>query len=86
MRALFGNPRSVSTKLTRMNLMVSVMALLLACTSFFAYDLISFRRNLISSITTEAQITGANSVSALTFDDQQAASGSVLRLGDFFDR
>lgn len=63
-----------------MNFLVSVMALLLACTSFFAYDLLSFRRNLIGSITTEAQITGANSVSALTFDDREAATATLAAL------
>lgn len=77
---VFRNPRSISTKLTRMNFMVSATALLLACASFFGYDLLSFRQSLLSSLTTEAQITAANTVTALMFDDQQAASATLSAL------
>jgi signal transduction histidine kinase len=72
--------RSISSKLTRMNLAVSALALLLACASFFGYDLLSFRQSLLGSLATEAQIIGANSVSALTFDDQQAATSTLSAL------
>ena len=72
--------RSISAKLTRMNVMVSALALLLACASFFGYDLVSFRQMLIGSLATESQIIGANSVSALTFDDQQAANATLSAL------
>jgi signal transduction histidine kinase len=56
-----------------MNLIVSGTVLVLAALAFFSYDLISFRESLVSSLTAEAQIIGANSVTALTFDDQQSA-------------
>jgi len=72
--------RSISAKLTRMNLTVSALALVLACASFFAYDLVSFRQMLIGSLATESQIIGANSISALTFDDQQAANMTLSAL------
>jgi signal transduction histidine kinase len=72
--------RSISAKLTRMNLTVSALALVLACASFFGYDLVSFRQMLIGSLATESQIIGANTVSALTFDDQQAANMTLSAL------
>ncbi len=76
----YRNSRSISVKLTRMNFIVSATALLLACISFFAYDLYSFRQSLIGSLTTEAQIIGANSVSALMFLDHQAAETTLSAL------
>jgi signal transduction histidine kinase len=72
--------RSISARLTRMNLMVGGLALVLACASFFGYDLLSFRQSLIGSLATESQIIGANTVSALTFDDQQAATATLSAL------
>ena len=78
--SLLGKSTSITAKLTRINLLVSATALLLACVSFFTYDLISVRNALIGSLTTEAQIIGANSVSALTFDDQQAADATLEAL------
>lgn len=68
---------SISAKLTRMNLMVSGLVLLLALVAFFAYDLISFRDNLIGNLQTAAQIVGQNSVSALLFDDPQSAATTL---------
>ena len=71
---------SLSLQLTRMNLLVSGMALLLAALAFFLYDLVSFRQHLIGNLTAEAQIIGDNSVSALTFDDQQSAANTLKSL------
>jgi signal transduction histidine kinase len=71
---------SISAKLTRMNLMVSGLVLLLALLAFFFYDLISFRQNLIRNLQTSAQIVGANSVSALLFDDPDSAKTTLAAL------
>lgn len=74
-------PRSsIAAKLMRMNVLVAAIALILACASFLAYDAYSFREGLIQSLTTEAQIVGANSVSALTFDDADAARTTLSAL------
>ncbi len=73
---------SISAKLTRMSLMVSGLALLLAVVAFFAYDLISFRQTLIRNLETAAQIVGSNSVSALLFDDPQSAATTLEALGN----
>ncbi len=71
---------SISAKLTRMNVMVSGLVLLLAVVAFFVYDLISFRQNLIRNLQTSAQIVGANSVSALLFDDPESATTTLEAL------
>ena len=74
------NPKSISGKLTRMNVLVSGIALVLAYVSFLFYDLYSLRQNLINSLNTEALIVGENSVTALTFDDPQAAENTLAAL------
>ena len=74
------NPKSISGKLTRMNVLVSGIALALAYVSFLFYDLYSLRQNLVNSLNTEATIVGENSVAALTFDDPQAAENTLIAL------
>lgn len=73
---------SISTRLTMMNVLVSAVALLLACTGFFAYDQITFRQNLVHTLSAQAQIVGSNSVSAILFDDPQSASSTLSALRD----
>ena len=79
MRTLWG-ARSISAKLIRMNLLVSATALVLASASFLLYDTYSFRQNLLRSLHTEAQIIGSNSVTALLFDDREAARSTLSAL------
>src|SRR5258708_9735212 len=74
------NSQSISGKLMRMILLVSGTALLLAYVSFLVYDLYTLRQNLTSSLGTEAGIIGANSVTALLFDDQQTAEATLSAL------
>jgi signal transduction histidine kinase len=63
-----------------MNFLVSATALVLASASFLGYDAYSFRQNLLRSLHTEAQIIGANSVSALLFDDHDSARSTLSAL------
>lgn len=72
--------RSISKKITLMNMLVSGVALLLAATAFFAYDQITSRQSLIRSLRAQAQIVGANSVSALLFNDPQSAVNTLSAL------
>ncbi len=74
--------RSIAGRLMRMTLLVSGMALFLAYVSFLAYDLYSLRQNLKSSLETEAHLIGSNSVTALLFDDQQAAESTLSAMSD----
>jgi PAS domain S-box-containing protein len=71
---------SISKKLTWMNMLVSSVALLLACSGFCAYDLYSFRASLVSNISIQAQIIGDNAVSALLFNDPQSAQKTLSAL------
>src|ERR1041385_212398 len=71
---------SISKKLTWMNMLVSGAALLLACAAFFAYDLYTFRVGIVHNLSTQAQIIGSNTVSALVFNDAHAAETTLSAL------
>ena len=64
---------SIRRKLTRIIMLTSSTALILACAMFAIYDLVSFRRAKVRDLSTVAEITGLNSTAALTFDDPRAA-------------
>lgn len=69
--------RSISTRLIRTNLIVSGAVLLLATLGFFAYDQVTVRTALIRSNTAQARLTAHNVVSALTFNDPDAAQTTL---------
>ncbi len=71
---------SISKKLTRMNLLVSAVALVLACSGFVAYDLVSYRSAIVRNLSIQAQVAGSNSVSALLFDDARSAEKTLSSL------
>jgi signal transduction histidine kinase/DNA-binding response OmpR family regulator len=71
---------SISRKLTWMNMLVCGAALLLACSAFIAYDRVTFRESKVLNLSTQAQIIGSNSVSALLFNDQQSAENTLSAL------
>ena len=68
---------SISERLTWMNMLVSGIALLLACLAFMGYNLITFRRSAVENLSTQAQMIGANTVSALLFNDSQSAENTL---------
>jgi signal transduction histidine kinase len=71
---------SIPKKLTWMNMMVSSVALGLACVAFMSYDLISVREAMVHQLLIQAQIIGSNSTSALLFNDPQAAEKTLAAL------
>ncbi len=71
---------SIRQKLTWMNMLVSGAALLLACSAFAAFELADFRETLKRSLSIQAQIAGANSASALLFNDANSASNTLSAL------
>ncbi len=71
---------SIRQKLTWMNMLVSGAALLLACTVFGIYELQDFRATLVSRTLTQAQIVGANSVTALLSNDPAPARNTLSAL------
>ncbi|HUA01833.1 MAG TPA: response regulator [Candidatus Aquilonibacter sp.] len=72
--------RSIAKKLTWMNLLVSAAALVLACAAFIGYDKVTFRESTVHNLSTQAQIIGSNSASALLFDDSQSAQNTLAAL------
>src|ERR1700732_5290705 len=73
-------PNSITNKLTRMNMLVSGAALLIACAAFVAYDLVSFRESMAHNLAIQAQIAGSNCVSALLFNDPHSAENTLSAL------
>src|SRR5580704_8523904 len=71
---------SITKKLTRMNMLVSGAALLMACAALVAYDLVSFRESMAHNLAIQAQIAGFNSVSALLFNDPHSAETTLSAL------
>ncbi len=71
---------SITKKLTRMNMLVTGSALLIACVTFVAYDLLTFRQSMVHNLSIQAQMAGSNSVSPLLFNDQQAAESTLSAL------
>jgi len=71
---------SIRQKLTWMNMLVSGAALLLACLAFAVYDMTDFRQTLARGLSIQAQIVGANSASALLFNDPAAAANTLSAL------
>lgn len=63
-----------------MNLLVTAIALLLACAGFFAYDQFTFRQSLVRTLSAQAQIIASNSVSSILFNDPQAAYQTLSAL------
>lgn len=64
-------------------MLVSAIALLLACAGFFLYDQITFRHNLERTLSAQARIVGFNSTAAILFDDPEAAYNTLSALKDF---
>jgi signal transduction histidine kinase len=73
----------LSRRLSWMNLFVSGSALLLASVAFLAYDQFTFRQTLVRNLSAQAQIIGSNSVTAITFNDPQAAENTLSALRSF---
>jgi signal transduction histidine kinase len=64
-------------------MVVSAAALVLACSAFIAYDQLRARDAIVRSLSAEAQIVGANSAAALTFNDPKAAGNTLAALRGF---
>jgi signal transduction histidine kinase len=77
--------RSIATRLSWMNLLVSGIALLLAYVSFLAYNLVTSRDAAIDNLTGEAQIVGQNSDSALVFNVPSSAESTLSALSNSSD-
>lgn len=72
--------RSISQRLTWMNMLVSTVVLVLACSSFIAYDLVTFRETRVEMLSMEAQILASTTISDLVFDDLDSARRTLAEM------
>jgi signal transduction histidine kinase len=85
---MIGSPsptRSISARLYWVNALVSGVALLLAYISFFTFNLVTSRQSAVSNLTSSAQIIGANSISAILYNDSAAATTTLSALANSGD-
>ncbi|MDP3719819.1 MAG: response regulator, partial [Acidobacteriota bacterium] len=69
--------QSVGRKLTVAALITSVVSLTAAGAALVTYDYLAMRQRLVRDVTMTADIIGANSIAALTFDDPVAAAETL---------
>ena len=67
----------ISSKLKHMSLIVSASVLLLACTAFITYDIVTFKNAIATRMQINAEIVGINVTPALLFQDQGAAAETL---------
>jgi PAS domain S-box-containing protein len=68
---------SIPQKLTWMNMLVSGIALLVATGAFLLYARTLYRQGMVRNLSVKAQLIGANSVSAVLFNDPEAAESML---------
>jgi len=78
-------PHSIARTLTWMNVLVCSIALTLVYLSCLAYNLYSIRQSAIENLSEEAQVVGANSISAIVFDDRASAQATLAALSHSSD-
>jgi PAS domain S-box-containing protein len=71
---------SFTRKLTLIIMLTSVVALLLACGAFVAYEWVTFRRTMVNDHAMLAKIVGANCAAAVIFDDAKSAERTLASL------
>jgi len=70
----------IRRKLTLLTTSVSAGALLIAAFTFFTYEQVTFRRGMVNSVTTTAEMLAYNSASALSFGDNASAEQTLKSL------
>lgn len=70
----------IQRKLRLAMLLTSSLALLVACAVFLTVEYFGYRRNLVQSVTTLAQIMADNSTASLAFNDPAAARQTLSAL------
>jgi signal transduction histidine kinase/CheY-like chemotaxis protein/HPt (histidine-containing phosphotransfer) domain-containing protein len=61
-------------------MVISGVALVVACAAFAAYDYVSFKKLMVKQLITSADVIGANSTAAITFGDRDAAREALFSL------
>jgi PAS domain S-box-containing protein len=73
--------RSIGQKLTLVGMLASSVALFAASAAFLVYEFVAFRNEVVRRLTADAEIVGANTASALLFNDPEAAERTLAALG-----
>jgi PAS domain S-box-containing protein len=68
---------SVRQKVVAITTASAGVALLLACSAFVAYDLVTYRATMIRNLSAEAEIVGRQSTSAVVFKDPESAAATL---------
>jgi PAS domain S-box-containing protein len=71
---------SLRRKQTLVMMLISTLVLLLACAAFSIFEVITFRRSLVESVSVLAEAIGNNSVAAIDFNDPRAAIETLSAL------
>jgi PAS domain S-box-containing protein len=72
--------RPIRVRLMTMSAVTSSLSLLLACSAFLGYELLTFKDRLLDSMTAEAHMLAFSLTSPVLFDDPQAATVSLAAL------
>lgn len=72
----------IQRKLTLSIVLTCAAALALACGAFVAYDVASFRRELVEKVGSLAAVVGHNTTAALEFNDPKSAADTLSSLRD----
>src|SRR5437867_11512271 len=71
---------SIRQKLMVMGILASGAALLLACAAFLVYELLAFKEDMIRALSVRSEIIGANTASAILFNDENSAAETLSAL------
>ena len=71
---------SITRKLTTLILLISGTVVLLTCGTLLTYEVVTFRRAMVRTLTTLAQVVAANSTAALAFDNPGDATNVLSAL------
>lgn len=71
---------SLRRKQSLIIMLTSSLALLLACAAFVVFDVLMFRRELVESVSSLAEVVGNNTTAALDFNDPATAAQTLAAL------
>src|SRR4051794_18855019 len=71
---------TIKGKLITLTMLSSTVGLVVFFALFGAYDILSFRRDMVRDLAALAQIAGANSSAALEFEDESQAAKTLSAL------
>jgi len=70
----------IKRKLTIIIMLTSIFVLLLTAAGFLIYEIIGFKKTMVSDLTSLAEVIGRNSTAALSFNDGSSAHETLSAL------